>query len=153
MFKKFTTKKKIIVLGLLALSIVFTSLLIFLKPFIIEITTQARHIKSIENNLKYNIDHEKLLSECRELIKNRKLYAQYNDCSSSENICISRIIENNTIPELIKELKPIELWIEKDKVLLIFSGGHIHLGVYGYAKDTGEGYGDKLIPGLYLLRR
>ena len=50
MFKEYITKKKTIVLCLLAFGIVSNSLLIFVKPFIMGIVTYARYIKNIENN-------------------------------------------------------------------------------------------------------
>lgn len=102
-----------------------------------------------KQRLHHQTDHQMLLRACREVI------ARYNDgvfSTSHINIGDKRYAKDmKNIPEIILNLEPVSVSIEKNWVMVALIGGLDHAGVRAYLKDEEAVTGNddfKLIDGL-----
>ncbi|MFH1731767.1 MAG: hypothetical protein ABIF82_08965 [Planctomycetota bacterium] len=118
---------------------------------ILGIVAHVAHVECTAYRLQHRTDHGQLLAECRQLLQDRDKYAQHGRRPESSDIHLHSVGKNAEMPPLLRSLDPPTVVIEENSVLLIFSGGHIHLGVRAYAEGQ-KGYDLELIPGLYMIR-
>jgi len=98
-----------------------------------------------------NADHQEVLAACRLMISKKADYERFVG-ESGERVTVDFPCEGDTLtPQIIRDLKPGYAVIDSSSVLLVFFGGHVHLGLRGYAEGAEEHGSKKLCDGLWLI--
>jgi len=101
-----------------------------------------------KQRLLYQTDHDELLKACRQVITrhNDRIYSR-----AKINLSDASLKDLKQIPEIIQDLEPTHVWLEKHRVTVALIGGMDHAGVYAYTNSEEAVLHDdkmKLIDGL-----
>jgi hypothetical protein len=102
-----------------------------MMSFIIKINKELAVKKQ---KLLHQTDHEELLKACRRVI------TRYNDGVYSRakiNIIDAPVNDLKQIPQIILDLEPVYIWIDKNRVMVALMGGMDHAGINAYM-NSGE---------------
>lgn len=114
------------------------------------VTAHMNYVSRTAYRLEHQTDHDELLRECRFVLRTRERFRKYVANPQETDIELRSSDEIAALPESLRKLHPSAVVIGTNNVLLIFAGGHVHLGVRAYAEGS-RGYGYELVPGLYML--
>ncbi len=102
-----------------------------------------------KQRLLYKTDHSELLKACRQVI------ARYNNGAFSTDKIVfddaRSVSDIKQIPEIMSDLNPVYIWLEKKRAVVALIGGMDHAGVYAYVDTEDAVLHDdsmKLIDGL-----